>query len=140
MATREMRGSERRRAHVLIVDDAVAVRHLVRDVLEEAGYRTSLAAAPLDIDAIKRHAPDLLILDPMVGSAGHGWHLLRRLRADPATAGLPVIVCTGAVRRVREEHGFLAEQAMGLVLKPFDMDELVGEVDSQLAHDAPSAA
>ena len=140
MAIEEVRGLERRRPHVLVVDDAPAVRLLVRDVLEEAGYRTSLATTPLDAYAVKRHAPDLLVLEPMVGPADHGWRLLRRLRADPATAALPVVVCTGAVRRVREEHGFLAEQGVGLVLKPFAIDELLAEAESQLASATRTAA
>ncbi len=125
--------------HVLIMDDAIATRLLVREILEEGGYRTSLAPATLDPDAITQIAPDVLILDPMVGRGEDGWGLLRRLREDPATARLPVVVCTGAVQRVRDEMESLATPDTELVLKPFDIDELLDAVDA-LTRDAESPA
>ena len=125
---------------VLVVDDADDDRLLVGEVLEEAGYRASLATTAIGLDAVKRHAPDLVLLDPTTGRRERGWRLLRRLRADPATATLPVVVCTGAVQEVREEGALLAKPRTGLVLKPFDVDALVGEVASQLEPEDPTAA
>ncbi len=111
--------------HILIIDDEVAIRLLVRELLEEAGYRTSLATTALGIEDVKRHKPDLVVLEPMTGGGGRGWQLLQDLKADPETSCLAIIVCTGAVRRVREEGWRLAHQGVELVLKPFDVEELL---------------
>ena len=117
--------------HILVIDDDLAIRLLVREILEE-GYRTSLATTMLSRDAVKRQEPDLVVLDPMTGGGIRGWRLLEALRLDPETAALPIIVCTGAVRRIREEGQLLAGKETDLVLKPFDLDELVAAVDRLL--------
>jgi CheY-like chemotaxis protein len=110
--------------HILVVDDALAIRVLYRDLLEGEGYRVSALGAAPNAEAIKRIGPDLLLCDPGVAVDGGGWELLPRLRAEPETAALPVVVCTGDVRRVREEGWRLAYPDVELVLKPFDVDEL----------------
>ena len=92
MAIEYVRRPGGRRTRVLVTGDARALRLLIREVLEEARYRPSLAASALDVGAIKRHAPDLLVLDPTVGPADRDWRILRRLRVDPATTGLLVVL------------------------------------------------
>ena len=118
--------------HVLVIDDDLAIRILVREMLQEAGYRTTLETTMLGLDDVKEHRPDLVILDPMTGGGTRGWQLLQELKADPQTAALPVVVCTGAVRRVRDEGWRLAHQGVELVLKPFELDELLCAVASLL--------
>ena len=140
MTPRAMRRTNAPRKHVLVIDDAVSVRVLIREVLEEAGYRTTVADTVVDVDAVKQHAPDLVVLDPIVGAGDRGWQLVRGLRADPATCDLPVVVCTGAARRVREETAHLAQGPTGLVLKPFAIDDLLEEVTALLSRRPPAAA
>ncbi len=70
-----------RQRHILAGDDSPVVLDLVRDVLEEEGYRVTTAAAALDLDEIKRIGPDLVILDHMMADgAGSGWELLREIK------------------------------------------------------------
>jgi len=64
-----------------------------------------------------------------------GWEVLSRLRSDPRFLGTPVIVCTAYVE---EALGRLAElkgpdQHLGLLPKPFDIDELIEVVASVTA-------
>jgi CheY-like chemotaxis protein len=107
---------------------------LFRDLLEVEGYRVTLAPDALDLAAVKRVGPDLVILDRMLEEgAGSGWHLLDDLRRDPATAALPVVVCTGAVHRVRENAALLDQFGASLVLKPFDIDRLLRTIGDALA-------
>jgi len=101
----------------------------VREVLETEGYRVSLSAAPLDLETVKRVAPDLVILDFMIDDgAGSGWSLIDALRADPATRDLPIVACTGAVQQVREQRWRLDLNGVHVVLKPFDIDDLLTAV------------
>ena len=116
--------------HVLAGDDSPEILELFRDILESEGYRVSLSAEPLNLDQVKRAAPDLVILDHMIGDGeGSGWRLLEDLRGNPDTATLPVVVCTGAVHRVRENEALLEQLGVQVVLKPFDIDRLLEAVN-----------
>lgn len=112
--------------HILAGDDSPAVLDLFREILEEEGYRVTTAREALGVAEIKRLAPDLVIIDHMLEDGeGSGWQLLRELRDDPATANLPIVICTGAVQQVRASEALLRQQNIGIVYKPFDIDELV---------------
>jgi len=120
--------------HILAGDDSPEVLDLFRDLLEAEGYRVTLAPDALDLALIKRTEPDLVILDHMIEEgAGSGWQLLRELRQDAATAALPVVVCTGAVHRVRANVALLDQLGAALVLKPFDIDRLLHAISQALA-------
>lgn len=115
--------------HILAGDDSPAILALLQEVLEDEGYRVSVSREALGLDEVKRIDPDLVILDHLLtDGVGSGWHLLRDLRADPITAHLPVILCTGAVERVTAEAEYLASVDATVVLKPFDIDDLLAVV------------
>jgi twitching motility two-component system response regulator PilH len=75
--------------------------------------------------------PDVIMLDVVMPEVS-GWEVLARLRANPAFQRTPVIVCTAYVA---EAMGRLAElkgpdQHLGLLPKPFDLEELIEVVES----------
>ena len=115
--------------HVLVINDSVEILDLLRDVLEEEGYRVSLALSVLDLAEIRRIAPDLIVLDFAFGSEHLGLELLQKLRLDRVTAPIPVVVCSAALEAIRQMEGHLLGKGTGLVLKPFDVDELLAEID-----------
>ncbi len=116
--------------HILAGDDSPAILDLLREILEGEGYRVSLSADPLNLDRVKQADPDLVILDHMLDEGqGSGWELVQELRGDPETADLPIVVCTGAVHRVRQNEDLLARLGIGVVLKPFDIDNLIAAVN-----------
>ena len=78
-------------------------------------------------------APSLVVLDMMFGGEDRGWHFLQRLRLDRQAALVPVIVCTAAVRLARDAQDYFQDMGIGIVLKPFDIDDLVATVDRALA-------
>jgi CheY-like chemotaxis protein len=81
---------------------------------------------------IKRVMPDLLILDFAIGQEAPGWQLLQKLKMDRATARIPIVICSGAVRQLRELDGWLGEKGITTVLKPFDIDDLLIAVRKRL--------
>jgi two-component system, cell cycle response regulator DivK len=110
---------------VLIVDDEERNRKLVRDVLELAGLDTLEAASGEQAIAVARERlPDLVLLDLRLPDVDGG-EALRRLKADPATAHIPVVALTAVAgaREVLVEAGF-----DGYLEKPIDVLELPAEV------------
>lgn len=115
---------------ILVVNDTQEILDLFRDIFEEEGYEVSLHSYAFnDLVQIKQIKPDLIILDYMIGGEDYGWQVLQKLKMDRATANIPIIVCTGAVRQVREMEGHLKEKGVGIVLKPFDIDDLLHQVN-----------
>lgn len=122
------------RQHILVVNDTQEILDLFREILEEEGYRVSLYSSAFnDIHQIAELVPDLVILDLLIGGESQGWQLLQKMKMARETADIPVVVCTAAVSLARDLEGHLRSKNVGLVLKPFDIDELVAEVRKYLS-------
>ena len=118
-----------RKPRVLVVNDTQEILDLFREILEEEGFEVLLYSSVIrDMDEIVRADPDLVILDFLIGGESEGWQLLQKIRMHRETQDLPVIVCTAAVQLARELEGQLVAKNVGLVLKPFDIDDLVAAV------------
>lgn len=124
--------------HVLVINDTQEILDLFREILEDEGYRVSMYSyAFRDLDEIKQDRPDLIILDFIIGGEAYGWQLLQKIKMDRATATIPIIVCTAAVQLARELEGHLKEKGVGIILKPFDIDDLIREIDATWERLAP---
>ncbi len=115
---------------VLVVDDEPAIRSYVRAALEGAGYRVLDApdgASALELLA-RGERPDLILLDIALPGM-NGLDLCRRLRNEPATAAIPVLLLTGLPRerRIADQAG-----ATGVIGKPFSPTTLGEAVDRAL--------
>lgn len=124
--------------HIVVVNDTQEILDLFRDILEEEGYRVSLYSyAFQDIAEIRELHPHLVILDFVIGGEAHGWQLLQKMKMTRDTMDIPVIVCTAALQLARELGGHLKAKNVVVVLKPFDIDDLLKAVATAL--DDPSA-
>ncbi len=114
-------------SHVLVIDDDADVRDVVQIMLEDAGYRVTVArdgAAALDV---LRHAaplPDLILLDlrmPLIDG-----HTFRRIQqGHPQWRTIPVVVMSADI----QVHATAAALGMAAVLpKPFTVPELLAMV------------
>ena len=113
---------------ILVVDDIEWNRALIGTLLEEAGF-TNIRYAVDGNDALTKIAeetPDLLILDIMMPGID-GFEVLRRLRANPAYAGLPVLVQT-ALSGIEDRNRAFDSGTTDLVTKPLDRTELLARV------------
>jgi CheY-like chemotaxis protein len=121
--------------HVLVVNDTEEILDLFRDILENMGHRmTAWSFSPDDLATVTEIKPDLIILDLMLGPTElQGWALLQKIRMTPATEDIPVIVCSAATNWVREQEGWLAANAVKVVLKPFKVAQLEHAVEHALA-------
>lgn len=81
-------------ARVLIVDDEAGIRELCRVNLVLAGYEVVEAADGMQaLEQAKSAKPDLIFLDVLMPGMS-GWEVLEKLRADEATAAIPVVMLT----------------------------------------------
>ena len=116
---------------VLIVDDAEDILELAQLSFELKGWASHPASSG---DEALRLAisvkPDVILLDYDLGRET-GLDILARLRAEPQSAGIPVVFLTGADRPAERER-FLAHGAAGVVSKPFDPMALADQVTALL--------
>jgi CheY-like chemotaxis protein len=114
------------RRTILVVDDSDSIRDALACVLEIAGHVPVLAADGEEgVGMPLRHRPDAILLDIMMPVLD-GWGAIRRLRADPETAGIPVLALT-ALRLSQaqvDEAGF-----DGYLSKPVPSHRLLEEIE-----------
>ena len=121
------RGSIRPR--VAVIEDDAAVRRVLGRILEDAGYGViALADGENGLRAVAEHQPDLLILDLTLPRMD-GLEICRRLRADPRTVTLPIIVLT-AHSSTSDMVAALDAGADDFVTKPFQQVELLARLRS----------
>jgi CheY-like chemotaxis protein len=128
-------------ARALVVDDAPDIRLLADLVLSMAGFSVTAAASGSEALALLLAGgdlPDIVLLDVQMPHVD-GWETLSRLRADPRTAELPVVLCT--VKGLPEDtlRGW-SLGCDGYLGKPFDISGLVDELNGVLARDRQSRA
>jgi DNA-binding response OmpR family regulator len=126
-------------ARVLVVDDERDLAEVACLVLEWAGHDATVwHPGERVIDAVRRHRPDVIVLDWVLGDSS-GDRVLEELRADLSLAATPVVVMS-ALHGLESLARLLG--ARGFVKKPFEPDDLVRAVDAVLlpeetTHPAP---
>ncbi len=111
---------------ILVVEDARDIRHILTLVFEDAGYRVVEAAdGEAALQAASANSLALVTLDLSLPDID-GLEVLSRLRSDPKTRALPVIIISAYTPRVPEEQ---RAQVQAIVSKPFDLDDLMLTVE-----------
>jgi CheY-like chemotaxis protein len=108
-------------SRILVVDDEPAQRSLLRRILERAGHEVSDAGdGAAALQAVRKSPPDLVVADMMMPVMG-GAELIRQLRCEPATAGIPILAASS------DPH--LAVGADAVVAKPYALHEVTPPAD-----------
>ena len=118
---------------IYILEDDAAIRKLVVYTLNSQGMRAEGFERPSQFwRAMEEQRPDLLLLDIMLPEED-GISVLRRLRADPKTKKLPVLLLTAKSAEYDKVLG-LDEGADDYLTKPFGMMELMARIRTALRH------
>ena len=116
---------------ILIIEDEKDILELVKLYLEKEGFKTATALNGLDgLREARLASPDLIILDLMLPELD-GIEVCRRIRSDPSTSSLPIIILTAKTQECDQIIG-LELGADDYVTKPFSPRTLVARVRALL--------
>jgi putative nucleotidyltransferase with HDIG domain len=122
------------RGKILAVDDTPASLKLLSDILREEGYEVrSTISGELALKAAFANPPELVLLDVRMPEMD-GYEVCRRLKANPATASVPVIFVSAVMDTDEKVQGFELG-AVDFVTKPFQRNELLARVHAHLEVD-----
>ena len=117
----------RRSALILVVDDNDAGQLLVCTVLQLEGFRVDSAGSSAEVlERLTARAPDLILMDMQLPGQD-GLALTRQLKADPATATIPIVALTAHAMAGHREQA-LAAGCSGYISKPIDTRTLGHQV------------
>jgi PAS domain S-box-containing protein len=136
--SRVIRGNLPAPKRVLVVDDDPHVADMLRQFLPEADFSLEIALDGVaGLEAIELNPPDILLLD-LIMPRLDGFGVIERLRADPQTRGLPIVVIS-AKDLSESEAARLKETAKAVMRKQgFEGEKLVEEISSALRHERMS--
>jgi two-component system cell cycle response regulator len=120
-------------ARILVVDDLEANRRLLEAKLTADYYDVLLASRGEEaVQLAKRERPDLILLDVMMPGGIDGYEACRRLKAQPETRHIPVIICTTLDDQDNRVRGLQAG-AEDFITKPIDDLHLMARVKNLLS-------
>ncbi len=110
---------------ILVVDDSITTRTLEKGILEAAGFTVTVAADGLEaLAALRREPVDLVVSDVDMPRLD-GFELTRRLKAEPSTRDLPVVLVTALDSPEQQEQGLDAGADAYLLKRTFDQRVLL---------------
>ena len=114
---------------ILLADDEEDVKVVLKMFLESKGYVTCSAYDGRDaIDQAKNEKPDAILLDVMMPLVD-GFEVCRKLKSDPNTANIPIIMLSAASHAESVQKG-LDSGALEYLVKPFEPENLLKVLDS----------
>ena len=109
---------------VLVVDDSRTIRTLFTDLLSESGFDTMLARDGLEaLEKLEQHRPDVVLLD-IVMPRMNGYELCRKLRENPATRHIPIVMVSSKDQEFDRYWG-LKQGADAYITRPCSPEEIV---------------
>lgn len=114
---------------ILVVEDQDSIRRMIEALVQARGYKVTAASSGAKaLDIALTEPPDLVLLDLMMPGQFDGFEVCKRLRADPSTHAIPIIVITAmdddAARTRATEAG-----ANAFYTKPFSPIALLKEIE-----------
>lgn len=123
---------------IYAVDDETSIREVYRYALISAGFTPECFSCGEELFiAIEKSLPKLIILDIMLDGED-GYEILSRLKANPKTANVPVIMVSAKTTEIDKVRG-LDLGADDYISKPFGVLELIARIKAKLRKTAPVA-
>jgi len=117
---------------VLVVDDEEDFSNLTCDQLTDRGFVVATVNDGYEaLERVKKEPPDVILLDVLMPGLD-GVELLKRLKSDPVTRGIPVLICSITMKERASIQSLLAMGADGYVPKPCPPDRLAASLKAVL--------
>ncbi len=121
-----------KKAKILIVDDIPDTVQLLKDWLESHEYDAlGVTSSLMALEVAETEKPDLILLDIMMPKMD-GMETCRRLKANPKTAGIPVVIVTAKNPSDARAEGMMAG-AVDYITKPVNLNDLIKRIDTALS-------
>ena len=119
-------------ASVLVVDDNVDNLTLLEGMLQAAGHAVrAIPDGTLALESVRLEAPDLIVLDILMPGIS-GWEVCEALKADPATADIPIVFLS-ALTDIQEKLRAFQMGGVDYITKPFHEEEVLARVNTHVA-------
>ena len=116
---------------VLVVEDSPTQREIILDILKTSGLTVTIATDGFDaIEKIELSCPDMVVLDVVMPKM-NGYELCRRLKTDPKTQKVLVVMCSTKGEEFDRYWG-MKQGADAYIVKPFQPKEFLGTVKQLL--------
>ncbi len=118
--------------HILVVDDSMVVRNLVASGLQKAGFQVSWAENGREgLKKLRSIRPELILSDITMPEMD-GMEFCQKVQADPDLSGIPFVTMSSISDRA-VMHRMLQRGAVSYIVKPFNIEQLVINVDKILS-------
>ncbi len=116
---------------VLVVEDSVTQREMIEDLLRGSGLTVKTAGDGVEaLEQMLGNRPDIVVMD-IVMPRMNGYELCRRIKTDPKTERIPVVMCSSKGEEFDRYWG-MKQGADAYIAKPFQPQELVGTIKQLL--------
>jgi DNA-binding response OmpR family regulator len=117
---------------VVCVEDEMEMIDLIRLILSREGYEIIVAKGGLQaLQVIEDTQPDLVLLDLMMPDLD-GWEVYQRIKANPVTKDIPVIVVTARAQSIDKVLGLHIARVDDYITKPFGPSDLIKSIETVL--------
>ena len=114
--------------NVLLIDDEEVFATLAAEQLTRRGFNVVVAASGVEaLEKIKTQRPDVILLDFLLPGI-NGSEVLKRLKADPRTHSIPVVICSITLHERSAISAFMSQGARDFVPKPCQPDALAAKL------------
>lgn len=114
---------------VLVIDDDVNLRTLLKLLFEHEGYQVLLAPdGEIGMTLAEGGRPDIILLDVAMPHRS-GLEVYLDLQNNPLTADIPVLVCSAALTRPESQRWYRLPNVLEVIAKPFDINALIQRIE-----------
>lgn len=118
-------------SEVLLVEDSPVQREVISNMLQKHGWKVTIACDGLEaLEQLHKFCPDLVVLD-IVMPRLNGYEVCRRMKADPKTKNVPVLMCSSKGEEFDRYWG-MRQGADAYIAKPFAEEEFIGTIKQLL--------
>lgn len=116
---------------VLLVEDSMPTREMISELLTKHGLTVKIARDGVEaIEVLNKYSPDIVVLD-IVMPRMNGYEVCRRVKSNPKTQNVPVIICSSKGEEFDRYWG-MKQGADAYIAKPFQAAELLATIKQLL--------